>query len=229
MKHPNFLIFMTDQQRACSVFLGHPYQAVTPCLDAFRNDATTFRQTYTVSPHCCPSRASFLTGLMPAEHGVWNNVSVTNALSRGMKENIRPWSVDLKEAGYRMLFSGKWHASNYQQPDDYGWEHAFPQHMCSGTGKSLDEQEREARAWEMDVLRKGAMAAPPRGRGPGEILRPGQTPYVHYGTSANPLLNKYFWEGEDDNPFGDRTVVDSAIESLNRHADEEPWCLFVPV
>ena len=54
-----------------------------------------------------------MTGLMPTQHGVWHNVNVTNAITRGMKEHVRPWSVDMKEAGYRMCFTGEWHVSDY--------------------------------------------------------------------------------------------------------------------
>ena len=126
MTKPNILIFMTDQQRACSVLPNNEYKAKTPVLDEFREESVTFSRAFCPSPHCCPSRASFMTGLMPTQHGVWHNVNVANAITRGLKDHIRPWSVDMREAGYRMLFSGKWHVSNYQQPHDYGWEHVSP-------------------------------------------------------------------------------------------------------
>lgn len=93
---------MTDQQRACSVLPGDPYKAITPVLDEFRKDSVTFSRAFCPSPHCCPSRASFMTGLMPTQHGVWHNVNVTNAITRGLKEQVRPWSIDMMEAGYQM-------------------------------------------------------------------------------------------------------------------------------
>lgn len=227
MKKPNILIFMTDQQRACSVLPGNPYKAKTPELDAFRRDAVTFGNAWCPSPHCCPSRATFFTGLMPTEHGVWNNVSVANALSRGLKDNVRPWSMDLADAGYHLPFAGKWHVSNHQQPSDYGWEHLFPESMCHGDGQTAEEQERVARERDIRTLRAFANWEPPGPRRPGEIRREGTTPYVHYGTIDEPLLTDYFKDGEDDNPFGDRTVTEAAIAKLEAMGGENPWCMFV--
>ena len=95
---PNILIFMTDQQAGSTLLPGR-MKARTPVLDAFREDAVTFSRAYCPSPHCCPSRATFFTGLYPSQHGVWNNVNAANALSRDWKPHIRPWSLDLREAG----------------------------------------------------------------------------------------------------------------------------------
>ena len=39
MSKSNILIFMTDQQRACSVLPGDAYKAKTPVLDVFRREA----------------------------------------------------------------------------------------------------------------------------------------------------------------------------------------------
>lgn len=183
---PNILVFMTDQQLGETVLPGSPRKAPTPVLDGFRRDAVTFDRAFCPSPHCCPSRATFLTGLMPSQHGVWNNVSVTNALSRGLGPGVRPWSLDLREAGYHLLFAGKWHASNFQEPAEFSWEHLFPERMCHGTGKDADGQRAEARAREMAWLREHADrgTAVSDVRRPGQIPRPGQTPCFLDGKTA---------------------------------------------
>lgn len=227
MSKPNILIFMTDQQRACSVLPDDPYKAITPVLDEFRKEATTFTKAYCPSPHCCPSRASFMTGLMPTQHGVWHNVNVGNSITRGLKERIRPWSVDLKEAGYRMLFSGKWHVSNFQQPRDYGWEHVFPESMCWGEGKSIEEQERDCIARELAYLKEHKVNEPSGERVAGEIKRAGQTPYIHYGDKTNPFLAQYFRGEGDENPFNDKTVVEAALDKMDSLGSDQPWCLYV--
>ena len=227
MKRPNILIFMTDQQQACSVLPGHQYKAITPALDEFRKDSITFRRAYGPSPHCCPARATFHTGLMPSQHGVWHNVCVANAISRGLKEHVQPWSVELKNSGYRMFYSGKWHVSNYQQPCDYGWEHVFPESMCHGKGKSLDEQEQDAVQREQRILKNQTVHRSADLRMPGEIIREGYPPYIHYGTSENPFLKSYFRDGDDENPFSDKTVVDAALTQLDGLSGDDPWCMFV--
>src|SRR5712691_5368217 len=51
------------------------YRAVeTPSLDAFRNDAVLFRNAYSHVPLTLPSHTSILTGLLPPQNGVRNNI-----------------------------------------------------------------------------------------------------------------------------------------------------------
>ena len=57
-----------------------------------------------------------VSGLYPTQHGVWNNVDVGNALSRGLNDGVRLWSEDLQAAGYRLYFTGKWHVSAEEGP-----------------------------------------------------------------------------------------------------------------
>lgn len=93
MNQPNILIFMTDQQRAKSIY---PFsEAITPNIDRFCHEGITFTNAHTVSPHCCPSRASFFSGLYPSGHGVWNNIGVANTLSKGLYDGVRLFSEDL--------------------------------------------------------------------------------------------------------------------------------------
>ncbi len=46
----------------------------TPHLDAFRRDAILFQRAYSHCPMTLPSHATILTGLLPTEHGVRNNI-----------------------------------------------------------------------------------------------------------------------------------------------------------
>jgi arylsulfatase A-like enzyme/tetratricopeptide (TPR) repeat protein len=49
----------------------------TPHLDRFRRDAILFEEAYSPCPMTLPTHVSMLTGLLPAEHGVRNNVGQT--------------------------------------------------------------------------------------------------------------------------------------------------------
>ncbi len=202
MSRPNILIFMTDQQRGATVTDA---RCLTPNLDRFMEQGVTFTNTFCPSPHCCPSRATFLTGLYPSEHGVWHNVGVSNAITRDLAEGVKLWSEDLSANGYDLYYSGKWHVSAVHHPDDYGWNE------CAATSRGgmcdIDM------AWQRYAEMPPENLAPQE-RGDGEIIRPGWSPYTHYGSQ--------------ENPFNDEGVVDAAIECIKETAKNgKPWCRFV--
>lgn len=200
---PNLLIVMTDHQRGDTVLAEHPAQ--TPNLVAFQQQAVTFTNAWCPSPHCCPARATFHTGLYPSRHGVWNNVSNAQALSRGLRPGVRTWGEDLAAAGYDLVFGGKWHVSSDERPQQRGWRELA---TVSGTGF-----DSEAARWEQ--YQRLGQAQEPVGRGPGELLRPGYPPLRLYGPR------------EEGNPH-DEKVVGEAIEALGSlTAGAQPWALFV--
>ena len=201
MKQPNILIFMTDQQRGSTV--TDP-RCLTPNLDKFRTGGVTFTNTFCPSPHCCPSRATFMTGLYPSEHGVWNNVNVTNAISRGLNPGTRLWSQDLAENGYDLFYSGKWHVSAVEGPDTYGWTEG----MVTARSGIMTPAER----WKHYESQPNEFMQE-HDREDGEIIRPGWAPYSHYGAN--------------ENPFNDQNVVDDAIAMLKQSDSDRPWCRFV--
>jgi arylsulfatase A-like enzyme len=199
---PNILIFMTDHQRADTVLPEHP--AITPHLDRFVSEGVTFEETFCPSPHCCPARATFMSGLYPTRSGVWNNVCNGQALTRGLKEGVRLWSEDLADAGYRMVYSGKWHVSVHETPADRGWH----KEMRVG-GFRPDEHGQN---W--DRFRDLAAAPDPTTRGEGQALRPGYGTYTMYGAR----------EGQS----GDARVVEDGIAELPALAESgQPWALYV--
>ena len=208
---PNILVFMTDQQRGDSVLSTS--QARMPNLDRFRQEGVTFSQTFCPSPHCCPARATFLSGLYPSQHGVWNNVNVGNTLSQGLYDGVRLWSEDFDEAGYRMFYTGKWHVSNTEGPRDRGWTGGRP---TANPGKKPPPGARNPRPDPYEWKRYDGIDSKwdPASRGEAEILRPGYGTYTHYG--------------EKENPFNDQTVVDRAVESIRgMETAGQPWCQFV--
>lgn len=231
-KRPNILVFMTDQQRGDSI---PPYgRARTPNLDQFCKEGVTFAQAYCPSPHCCPSRATFFTGLYPSEHGVWNNVDVGNALSRGPFPGTRLFSDDLKEAGgYDLCFSGKWHVSALDTPADRGWTMGKAQ--MGGRAEALVPgmtAPRRPGDWHghdgpppLNEWHKYALLAQrpeQTQRFEAQVLRPGYGTYTHYG-QAQP-------GGKGGFAF-DRRVVDDAIRFIrerNRGAGN-PWVQYVGI
>ena len=65
---PNFLLFITDQQRADHLgSYGNPI-VHTPELDALARRGWSADRFYVASPICMPNRATLMTGRMPSVH-----------------------------------------------------------------------------------------------------------------------------------------------------------------
>ncbi len=205
-RRPNILIFMTDHQRADTVLPEHP--AITPNLDGMAEDGIIFEDTYCPTPHCCPARATFMTGLYPSRHGVWNNICNNQALSRGLNDGVRCWSEELAGLGYRQTYCGKWHVSVEERPVDRGFDEEL---RVSGVGRT-----KHGISWER--YRKLAEGREPAERPEGHILRPGWGAFRLYGECVKEKqLERY-----------DDFVVQDAVEALPRLADSgDPWCLYV--
>ncbi|MEI7784756.1 MAG: sulfatase-like hydrolase/transferase [Betaproteobacteria bacterium] len=102
---PNFLLFVTDQQRADH--LGCYGNAVlsTPNMDALAQQGLRFEQCHTATPICQPNRASLMTGRLPSAHGVTMN---GRELSLGENTFVQM----LRQAGWRTALVGKAHLQN---------------------------------------------------------------------------------------------------------------------
>ncbi|WP_407272018.1 sulfatase-like hydrolase/transferase [Radiobacillus sp. PE A8.2] len=204
MKRPNILIFMTDQQQNAVTYPDHPCQ--TPNLQQLAEVGIRYNHTYTTMAHCCPSRASFMTGLYPSQHGVYNNVSNPAAIHHKLNEGVTTFAEDLKGNGYSLHFSGKWHISAEENPSDRGWEELMVTANKDAYMGVTIEQWRERQNTPKSEERK-----------PGEIVRPGWGNYQLYGTNPESLE-----ETED------YQVVKKAVDRLGELKDQkDPWCMYV--
>ena len=137
---PNFIVFMTDDQRwgdlAC---YGHPV-IQSPNLDRFAAEGLRLTQCYAACSVCSPSRSAILTGRTPYRNGVWRWIP------GGSQYHLRQSEITiatlLKKHGYETCHAGKWHLNGkfnsheQPQPDDHGYDHwlatqnnASPHHM----------------------------------------------------------------------------------------------------
>ncbi len=205
---PNILCVMTDQQQADVIHPDHPCR--TPNVDRIIAGGALFTRHFTSTAHCCPSRASFMTGLYPSRHGVHNNISNPMRLSQGLNPEVRCFSEDLRQSGYELSFAGKWHVSNEENPSDRGWHE-----LEFNCGKGSFHH----RSYEN--FRKIAMQeAPDRERTSGDVWRPGWGHYRLYGSVPDGGPKGY------ENVY-DYKVTQSAIEGLQDLArGEAPWMLY---
>lgn len=207
-QHPNLLIFMTDHQRRESM-PGYDFCKM-PTLEAFAKESVIFDDIVCPAPHCCPSRATFFSGLYPSQHGVWNNVEVGNTLSRGLCQGVRLWSEDLKKAGYQLYFSGKWHVSNEEGPQHRGFDLLYHPKKYTGVRSAAETRMPDLSGWK---AYSKPLSSPLNPRRPGEILRDGYP--------------EYFLYGEDERPFRDQDTVDAAVQKLRSGMGEDPWCMYI--
>lgn len=208
-KQPNIVVFMTDQQNAETIKKDNV--AITPNVDEFLKNAVNFENAFTASPHCCPSRATFFSGLYPSQHGVWNNVEVDNALSRGLYDGVTLFPEVLQKSGYRTYFAGKWHVSAYEGPCDRGFDVSLREYV-SNYGRMEKTNIPISNDWDKVYNNKEYIKFDDD-KEFGEIIRKGYP--------------KYFQFGNNDNPFGDRTTVELACERIKYYSDEEPFFMFV--
>jgi arylsulfatase A-like enzyme len=111
MASPNFLVVMTDQQRADHLgCAGHP-ALQTPNLDRLAAQGVRLNRAYVNNPVCMPSRSTLLTGQTPRGHGVRTNGINLDPAVPTMTEALR-------RAGYRTHAVGKIHVNIYGLPND---------------------------------------------------------------------------------------------------------------
>ena len=113
-KRPNFLVIVADDLGFSDLgaFGG---EIDTPHLDALARQGLRFTDFHT-APACSPTRAMLLTGTDHHIAGLGTLDEVASRSQRGQPGyegylNARVVTVTelLREAGYRTLFSGKWH------------------------------------------------------------------------------------------------------------------------
>jgi len=113
MPQPNLIFIMTDNQGAWTLgCYGNP-DIRTPHIDALAREGMRFTRAFSVNAVCSPTRATFLTGLTPSQHGVHCWLGAGGA-QMGPKayctlEEFRTLPEVLADAGYTCGLVGKWH------------------------------------------------------------------------------------------------------------------------
>ncbi|NVO25525.1 choline-sulfatase [Donghicola sp. C2-DW-16] len=126
-KRPNILIIMVDQLNGTLFPDGPADWLHTPHLKKLAERSTRFRNAYTASPLCAPGRASFMSGQLPSDTGVYDNAAEFTS-------SIPTYAHHLRRAGYQTCLSGKMHFVGPDQmhgfeerlttdiyPADFGW------------------------------------------------------------------------------------------------------------
>ena len=148
---PNFILIMTDQQRAdLSMRENFPLDT-TPFLDDLARQGLWFEHAYTTMPACLPARVSMLTGRYP---------SATRSRTNHNKEDAT-YSSDLidvlREQGYQTALCGKNHSHLTPDRLDYCLELGH----AGGAGDERSEEEKAFDKYLLSLNHRADMAPAP--------------------------------------------------------------------
>jgi arylsulfatase A-like enzyme len=103
----NLLLIHSDQHRYDCIRAHGLRELDTPNLDRLCAEGTRFTRAYATIPICTPARASLLTGAWPHRHGSF--CIPTSELNRAARRELPTFFTELKNAGYRSGWVGKYH------------------------------------------------------------------------------------------------------------------------
>jgi arylsulfatase A-like enzyme len=114
----NVLFITSDQQHWSAMGYLNP-EVKTPNLDRLVERGMAFQRAYTVNPTCTPTRASWITGLYPSQHGAYS-------LGTKLMEDVPTVGDVFQKHGYRTALVGKAHFQPLQSTEEYASLEAYP-------------------------------------------------------------------------------------------------------
>ena len=130
---PNVVFILTDDQGPWAAGCYGNSEIRTPNLDRIAASGVRFENFFVTIPVCSPSRASFLTGRIPSQHGVHDFLADGNtgpAAASFLEDEVCYTDV-LAENGWTCGLSGKWHLGNSTLPQ-HGFTHWFAHERGGG-------------------------------------------------------------------------------------------------
>lgn len=115
---PNILFITSDQQHWSLLGLHTP-GLETPNLDRLAAQGTLFERAYCPNPTCTPTRATWITGLYPSQHGAYS-------LGTKLPESVPTIGESLQPAGYDCTLIGKAHFQPLKGTEEYPSLEAYP-------------------------------------------------------------------------------------------------------
>jgi arylsulfatase A-like enzyme len=114
----NILFITSDQHHWTTMGYNNP-EVKTPNLDKLAARGMIFDRAYTVNPTCTPTRASWLTGLYPSQHGAYS-------LGTKLMENVPTINDSFRKSGMKSGLVGKAHFQPLLSTDEFTSLESYP-------------------------------------------------------------------------------------------------------
>ncbi|MGL4631173.1 MAG: sulfatase-like hydrolase/transferase [Leadbetterella sp.] len=140
---PNIIVFMVDQLIPMYTGAYGDKLAKTPNIDKLAKNGVLFRNAYTTTPVCVPSRYSLLTGMYVKTHGAYDNGSM-------LRSDIPTHNDYLNRVGYETTISGKAH---YIGPDQlHGFNRRLMTDIYPTEMKFMPKRNKESKAEDLHPM-----------------------------------------------------------------------------
>ncbi|MFZ2640391.1 MAG: sulfatase-like hydrolase/transferase [Verrucomicrobiia bacterium] len=100
-------------------------EILTPNIDRLAAEGMRFTRAYSVNGVCSPTRATFLTGLIPSQHGIHSFFQPEKANPECAIREFESLPKILAGAGYTCGLSGKWHLGGALAGPQEGFSYWF--------------------------------------------------------------------------------------------------------
>ena len=124
---PNVVFLYTDDQAQWALGAYGNREIRTPNLDSLARRGALFRNAFTVTPVCSPSRAALMTSRYPSELGIADWIDPRKEPEIGLASSAVTWPERLKGCGYATMLAGKWHLGTRDEfhPTRQGFDFFF--------------------------------------------------------------------------------------------------------
>jgi choline-sulfatase len=209
---PNIVLIITDQEREVMHWPEGWAEENLHARSRLMANGLTFRNAHCATAACSPSRATLMTGLYPAQHGVKSLLFCDDPSAKWQRSraqlspDIPNIATVMAEAGYHVVLKGKFHLS---RPVKYDGE--AKRHYWSEADIPFMAERYGFHGWNPPDM------SDPIGTsdyGGGSINNDGR--YIDgTGTAAGKPMSE------------DEQFRQSAVNFINTYQGEKPFCLIV--